>query len=191
MLAMEPLSGYGLRKRIGESVGHFWQESYGQIYPTLRRLAAEGLAEARPAPRGPGRGATVYRPTARGRAELAAWLRRPPVFEPQRNELLLKLFFGGAAPPEASRAHLEAAAAEIRSQIAALEAIDARFESGAVDHPDAAWWRLTLDFGLTMTRAALNWAERSLAAVQARAPGARAAPPAAHRGRPAPAARSR
>jgi PadR family transcriptional regulator AphA len=28
---------------IRQSVGHFWNESYGQIYPNLKKLASEGL----------------------------------------------------------------------------------------------------------------------------------------------------
>ena len=36
-------SGYDMRRTIQGSVGYFWGESYGQIYPTLRRLTAEGL----------------------------------------------------------------------------------------------------------------------------------------------------
>src|ERR1035441_9620557 len=43
LLSIEPnQSGYDLRKAIESSVGYFWGESYGQIYPTLKRLAAGG-----------------------------------------------------------------------------------------------------------------------------------------------------
>jgi len=34
-------SGYEIRKTIQQSVGFFWGESYGQIYPTLKRLPDE------------------------------------------------------------------------------------------------------------------------------------------------------
>jgi len=46
MLSIEPnlsASGYEIRKAIESTVGYFWGESFGQIYPTLKRLAAEGL----------------------------------------------------------------------------------------------------------------------------------------------------
>jgi len=33
VLAIEPMSGYDLGLTIRQSVGHFWNESYGQIYP--------------------------------------------------------------------------------------------------------------------------------------------------------------
>ncbi len=50
ILAIHPnQSGYEIRKTIEQTVGFFWGESFGQIYPTLKRLVAEGLSP--PAPR--------------------------------------------------------------------------------------------------------------------------------------------
>ena len=44
ILAIHPhQSGYEIRKTIQQSVGFFWSESFGQIYPTLKRLNAEKL----------------------------------------------------------------------------------------------------------------------------------------------------
>ncbi|HEY6098279.1 MAG TPA: PadR family transcriptional regulator, partial [Anaeromyxobacter sp.] len=121
MLTTGPLTGYGLRQRIGESVGHFWQESFGQLYPALRRLAADGLVEARATQGGPGRGGATYHVTAAGRAALAGWLAVPPALEPQRNELLLKVFFAGAVPPEVTSRNLDRVAVGLRHELAALE----------------------------------------------------------------------
>ncbi len=38
MLSIGPMSGYDIKKLIGETVGHVWSESYGQVYPALREL---------------------------------------------------------------------------------------------------------------------------------------------------------
>src|SRR2546430_12571660 len=70
VLSRRPMSGYDVKKLIERSIAHFWSESYGQIYPILNRLAAEGLAERR---RGRPRGKPdrpVHLPTSQGRAEL-------------------------------------------------------------------------------------------------------------------------
>lgn len=173
MLTTGALTGYGLRQRIGMSVGHFWQESYGQLYPTLRHLAAEGLVEARAARGGPGRGGATYHLTPKGRAALAAWVAEPPVLEPQRNEVLLKVFFAGAVPPEVTARNLAAVAAGLRGQLAQLEGLAASFDeaTGAPRHPDAAYWRLTLDFGLSALRCALDWIARSQGVLRARSRG--------------------
>lgn len=47
LLEIEPLSGYDLGLVIRASVGHFWNESYGQIYPNLKRLEAEGFVTSK------------------------------------------------------------------------------------------------------------------------------------------------
>jgi DNA-binding PadR family transcriptional regulator len=161
MLGEEPMSGYGLRKAIAGSVGHFWQESYGQLYPALRALAAEGLVEAHATRHGPGRGGATYHVTPRGRKALEQWLAAPPVLVPQRNEILLRVFFAGAVPPEVTVRNLDGVEGTMRGNLAQLEAIAAKMDgSGATAHPDARYWRLTLDFGLDVTRLALDWIER-------------------------------
>ncbi len=42
-LSVEPMTGYALREAIRDVLGHFWSESFGQIYPTLAALQSEGL----------------------------------------------------------------------------------------------------------------------------------------------------
>ena len=42
LLSIEPMSGYDLGLAVRASIGHFWNESYGQIYPNLKSLAADG-----------------------------------------------------------------------------------------------------------------------------------------------------
>ena len=165
MLSADPMTGYALRQRIAHTVGHFWQESYGQLYPTLRRLAAERLIEARAARGGPGRAGATYQVTARGRDALAAWLARPPAVEPVRNELLLKVFFGGAVAPEVTMRNLEAVAARLRAQRQELQAVADVFEAEVGGHPDAPYWRLTLEFGLRVMGTALEWVDHALGAV--------------------------
>jgi DNA-binding PadR family transcriptional regulator len=45
LLNEQPLHGYELRKRLGESLGSMWGISYGSLYPALRRLEREGDIE--------------------------------------------------------------------------------------------------------------------------------------------------
>jgi PadR family transcriptional regulator, regulatory protein AphA len=167
MLTARPMTGYALRQAIAGSVGHFWQESYGQLYPTLRRLAAEGLVRAKPSGGGPGRGGAAYHITPKGRADLARWVALPATLEPERNELLLKVFFGRAVAPQVTARNLEAVAGELRAELAALEAIASRWDAEVEGQPDAPYWKLTLDFGLTFMRTALDWLGRAQAVVLA------------------------
>ena len=168
MLSEAPMTGYGLRQAIASSVGHFWQESYGQLYPALRALAAEGLVEGRATRGGPGRPGATYHVTPRGRAALAAWLAIPPALAAPRNEVLLKVFFAGTVPPEVTARNLDGVAAQLGGQRAALERIAKVMDApGGGSHPDARFWRHTLDFGLEFTAFALAWIERVQATLRA------------------------
>ena len=44
ILTTEHRSGYDIKQFMDKSLNHFWKISYGQIYPTLKRLTEEGLA---------------------------------------------------------------------------------------------------------------------------------------------------
>jgi DNA-binding PadR family transcriptional regulator len=42
LLKDQPLHGYELKKRLGETLGFLWGVSYGSLYPALRRLERAG-----------------------------------------------------------------------------------------------------------------------------------------------------
>jgi DNA-binding PadR family transcriptional regulator len=42
LLQEQPLHGYELKKRLGETLGSLWGISYGSLYPALRRLENDG-----------------------------------------------------------------------------------------------------------------------------------------------------
>ena len=89
LLSQEPLSGYALRQRFSVSLANFWRLSFGQIYPLLRELQAEGLVapvdDDAPAPRN----RRSFRLTPLGAQALTAWIDEAPAFEQTRSELLL------------------------------------------------------------------------------------------------------
>jgi DNA-binding PadR family transcriptional regulator len=45
LLKEQPLHGYELKKRLGETLGSLWGVSYGSLYPALRRLERSGAIE--------------------------------------------------------------------------------------------------------------------------------------------------
>ena len=52
MIALEPQSGYDIKQMADGSTRHFWQISYGQIYPELKALEQVGMLQAEEAARG-------------------------------------------------------------------------------------------------------------------------------------------
>lgn len=108
MLARMPLTGYTIKKWLENEYSHFWQESYGQIYPTLKVLVAQGLAVCSDkGEQGNGRGQIVYSITEAGRKELSEWLREKPEIEKLRYEILLKISFGENTESEVLIGHLD------------------------------------------------------------------------------------
>lgn len=108
MLARMPQTGYTIKKWLQNEYSHFWQESYGQIYPTLKKLVAEGLAySSRNTESSNGRGQIVYCITEAGRKELSNWLEEEPEIEKLRYEILLKISFGDNTKKEVLLGHLD------------------------------------------------------------------------------------
>ncbi len=108
MLARMPQTGYTIKKWLTVEYSHFWQESFGQIYPTLKKLVSDGLAVSTGQPEpGNGRGQIVYHITEAGRKELSDWLCKEPEIERIRYEILLKISFGENTEPGVLLGHLD------------------------------------------------------------------------------------
>lgn len=174
MLSIEPnKSGYDLRKAVESSVGYFWGESYGQIYPTLKQLAAEGLIVPSQSASAPRKRRQEYSLTEAGRVCLQEWLAQPFQNDPPRNEFLLKLFFGREAAPSVSIAHIRELQQKNQSMLASLLEFETLAHKSPSQSPHLPYWMLTLSLGTALTRAALEWGEsalKQLAAMEASAP---------------------
>ena len=156
------LTGYELHKAIEENFGSFWGESYGQIYPTLKRLVTEGLIEACKPASAPRKRRQEYALTDAGRASLREWLAQPFQNDPPRNEFMLKLFFGREAPPGVSIAHVRELQERNRRTLATLEGIEKMALQDQSQNPNKPYWMLTLSLGTTLTGAALEWGESAI-----------------------------
>ena len=161
-LTWGPMSGYDIKQAVDASIGHFWNESYGQIYPILKRLAASGLVAADEPRASGGRPSEAYRLTEEGRLELSDWLVQPAEPEPRRNELLLKLFFGRSNPPEVNIHHVERRREQAAARLETYGAIkqDIRHHHG--QHPDLPYWLMTLSYGEHALRAQVAWCDETL-----------------------------
>jgi DNA-binding PadR family transcriptional regulator len=155
MIGLGKATGYDIKQLVDKSTRHFWAASYGQIYPELRRLEGQGLLHSRSEPAG-GRQRTVYELTEAGRAALDQWLRAGAglVWE-LRDEGMLKLFFSDLIEPErrlAVLSQMRSALERKRDQLVELDRSLSEPASGP---------RMTLEFGLGMTRWMLDWCEQA------------------------------
>jgi DNA-binding PadR family transcriptional regulator len=162
LLAVAPMSGYDLGQAIRDSIGHFWNESYGQIYPNLKRLAADGYV-ARKTEKQKGRpDKQIYSITAKGLKRLQAWLAVEPQPEIPRNELLLKLFFGTQVAPEIMIGFVQRMAEQERAVLSKLGQIEREEVLNSEQYPDAPYWKMALRFGQLELEAHQRWAEETL-----------------------------
>ena len=177
-LSIQPMSGYDVRELIGRSIGHFWNEGYGQIYPTLKRLVTAGLATSRVEPGAGKPDRHLYTLTDAGWDELRRWLAEPvDSLHPARNEVLLKLFFGRHAAVHANLDHVRRYREVQAALLVHFEAIEAALTAETPAAPELPYWLITLRHGQHLCRATLAWCDETTAALAATGGGPPAAPP--------------
>jgi DNA-binding PadR family transcriptional regulator len=163
MLSIEPMSGYDIKKEVEKSISNFWSESYGQIYPVLRNLIAEKLV-TKTVEREKGKpDRHVYSLTVTGRKELRRWLLKGFAAKIQRNEFLLKLFFGEEIPTKANIAHVEQYRELQRGLLQKYRAVEKEIRRKYADNSNAPYWLMTVRYGDHVSRALLQWCDKTLA----------------------------
>lgn len=158
-LSVEPATGYAVRESIRDVLGHFWSESFGQIYPTLAELERHGHVR-----RGVGSraGSSVFTITESGTARLRELLSEPVQAVPPRSGLLLRLFFGRTLGTQACRALIMAARVDAERQLTEYAAVNRELsaeEQHAQDHP---FWLLTVSAGQHAATATIEWTTEAL-----------------------------
>jgi PadR family transcriptional regulator, regulatory protein AphA len=166
LLSFKPMSGYELKKTVEKSTQFFWHEHFSQIYPMLKQLEAEGLTVSSVEQHDKRPERHVYTLTEQGREELRRWLEQPPVEQVERNELLLKLFFGSQTTLDVSIAHLQRFREEALLKIAILEQKESSLLEQFPKSEHISHWLITTRYGLHVKRAHVAWCDEMLAKLQ-------------------------
>jgi DNA-binding PadR family transcriptional regulator len=161
-LSVQPMTGYALREAIREVLGHFWSESFGQIYPTLAELQRAGHVQRL----GSGRtDASRFAITPSGTARLKELLAQPVQPVRPRNGLLLRLFFGRQLGPAACRSLVQQAKAEAERALGRYRTLRQELQEEQEHAEDRPYWLLTVAAGEHSARAAIDWADEALGAL--------------------------
>ena len=162
MLTLKPMSGYDFNKVAEECLGYFWQESYGQIYPALKKMHEKGyISKSREKTDGkPDR--FVYAITKKGKEVFHKWLDQKTRIEPKRNELLLKLFFGGKTDPAEQIRELESIKENNKKLLAELKDIEDWHLKNYDHHSLTPYWLVTIRFGIHRISAMIDWCRESV-----------------------------
>ena len=154
LVALEPRSGYDIKRIVDRSIRHFWAASYGQIYPELRRLEERGWIAGEDAPTG-GRARRVYRITVEGSGRLSEWLHGEETRVELRDESLLRLFFSDTLPRVHALGLLAARREGYRQMVRYLQSLD-----DGSGEPDPPFVDLVYRWGLDYCKWGMEWCER-------------------------------
>ena len=149
-----PRSGYEIKRLVDHSTRFFWAASYGQIYPELRRLEAQGLVAGETDP-SDGRRRRVYRLTPAGRGALRQWLVRREMTNELRDEGLLKLFFADALAPAEALELVRAVRAQRREVLDRLREI----EDSVPAKKGVVFPLVVLEYGIGLHQWMVDWCE--------------------------------
>ena len=158
-LSIMPMTGYSLREQIRDTLGHFWSESFGQIYPTLAELERQALVEREQTNDSR---STTYRITPSGTEQLRRLLAEPPHEPKPRNGLMLRLFFGAQIGPEKSADLVTQARQSAEKRLAELSTARAELLEDTRLATDAPYVLLTIAAGEHAARATIEWADEAL-----------------------------
>lgn len=160
ILTIESMNGYEIKKMIDSSIAHFWNESFGQLYPTLKKLEQEGLiiSEAN----NDSKNSSIYSITNHGRDVLKNWLSLPSENEIMRIEPLLKIFFGYNNSKEVTINHIKNLKKEYLTKIAVLSSIVLELENMKKPGNAHLYPLLTAKYGITAYEASVKWADEAL-----------------------------
>ena len=161
-LCYRPFSGYDLKKAFDTSVNHFWPADQSQIYRTLARLAEQDWAEVEVVPQEDRPARKVHRITEAGREELRRWLTTPLPFRDPRHASLIQVFFAGQLSDEEILAMFRREAGPLRAALERSDGIrqkSAPFIEAIGSPREVFFWMLTLEYGIKMAQASLEWIE--------------------------------
>ena len=161
-LNYKSFSGYDLKKVFDTSIRHFWPADQSQIYRTLARLAERGWAEVEFVEQEDRPDRKVYHITDAGRGELRHWLVTPLPPKDERHASLIQVFFAGQLSDDEILAMFEREAQHLREMLERYNQVpgqSAQYAETINSSREVFFWMLTLENGIAMTQASLEWVE--------------------------------
>lgn len=162
LLRTGPMTGYDLKTRCFDaSIGHFWPADQAQIYRTLDRLAEQGFVESRLEIQDGRPNRKEYRLTEAGETELTRWLGESQQLSAYRDSFLVQLYFAHTLPPGQLDALLVEQARLHEERLAVYRAVPLPTLDELKGQRDHLAQRLTLELGLALEQAQLDWIARA------------------------------
>ncbi|GEC91991.1 PadR family transcriptional regulator [Brevibacillus brevis] len=91
---MGEMSGYDIKQAFTNSIGFFYDASFGAIYPALRKLEEEGFVTKQEIIQSGKPNKILYRITEAGKQSFRQEIQTPILPPVLRSDMLVKIFFG-------------------------------------------------------------------------------------------------
>ena len=126
VLSLGDASGYEIKKRLEDTFSHFYDASFGSIYPALNRLQKEGLVKCETEAQAKRPDKKVYSLTVDGRLSLVSVLNTLPGRDRVRSEFLVAMCFADLLEASQIAEMIDRRIAEHRMDAADLAVREAR-----------------------------------------------------------------
>ena len=154
LLAVQPASGYDLKRAINRSTYFIWNATGPQIYNTLHKLHEEGYITSQSLPQTGKPDKQIHTITASGKVALKKFVSEPIHSSVTRDEVLLRIFFGNFGSKPAIDRELKAYLDRIGKERATMEATKARIDAHPGRKHDARRFQLlSLQIKVTQIKA--------------------------------------
>lgn len=166
-LINEPKSGYDIKQMFEEVLHYIWNADLAQIYPTLKKMEANGLATSEIVDSNKGPAKKLYTRTKKGTLELRQWLLQGPQVNTERLHYLAQVFFlSEVSAPQRIR-FFETLEQYLQQQLDELIAVDQHWASEDPSYPDdlpdkEQAMQFTLRLGLVKIKASIGWCQSCL-----------------------------
>ncbi len=152
LLTQSDASGYEIKKIFEGQLRHFFDASYGSIYPALNKLTEEGLVRCTEQAQDKRPDKKVYSITPAGRMAFLDELMQPPGRDRYRSEFVATMMFADLLPPRHVSDLIDKRVEEYRIMLADLQRACAEGDAGKA---------FVVGLGHAMYRAGLQYLEEN------------------------------
>lgn len=154
-LCERPMTGYEIKQQMENSVGFFFDASYGGIYPALKKLEKEGLVEKQVIPQEGKPNKNLFVITENGKEVFQGYLNSPLDPTTIRSDILTRLFFAQFTPKENVLKWLNEERERNVSKLKQYEVINQNYEL-------EKFQRFTLEYGIRISEMIIDLIDTEL-----------------------------
>jgi len=152
ILQSGPHTGYEINEILQTRLDHFFDATFGMIYPTLKKLEAEKLVTKQQVSQTDRPNKNIYTITTAGQAVFSKAINEPTSDEILKSDVLMRLYFSQDFPTEQVSEFLQEEIARKEAKLATLQSQLATWlADGMTDRQ-----KITFDYGIAYYTATLE-----------------------------------